>query len=246
MATTVDTFIWTDLSTYDIDQAQTDYSTLFAWSYTSDGDYHYATRAGMEVAALFTMPDRFAAMEMPSFWMSYVQVASAALTVEQARRHPGAIIEVEPKSFGEGARIALIRDPSGAGFTVYDGPDIPQPKRGPGTVVDRYHHVFDMARIKPFYQDLFGWSFQSGTDDPWQTFDAISRDGSRIATIEEVPETITGQFNYWMPCFELDRTLTVEKLVGQIEGSYFAELSNGRHLVADRQGAHFMLRSNAG
>lgn len=153
-------FVWTDLSTYDLQTAKADYKALFRWSFKGDAAYAYAHHNGEPVAGIFPMPPRLQQMDMPSFWMSYVHVPSVEEAVERARQHEGAIIELEPQAFTDDARIALIRDPSGAGFTVYEGPDI-TPKSGPpGTVVARYHHVPDIELVRGFYSDLFDWRFE--------------------------------------------------------------------------------------
>lgn len=236
-------FVWSDLSTYDMAAAKADYADLFGWSFKGDGSYNFATLDGKEVAAIFPMPQRLAEMDMPSFWMSYVRVDNVDATVAKARTHADAIIEVEPQPFSADARIALIRDPSGAGFTVYEGPDITPQANGAGHVAARYHHVPDIALIEPFYNDLFGWRFEKTADTPWPVHDIRHPDGSVIARAEEVPEEIRGKYRYWIPCFAVQ---SVDAAISQLKGlggDVASELIGGRILVADQQGAHFMIRA---
>lgn len=238
-------FLWNDLSTFDLAAAKADYAKLFDWSFSGDASYEYAMLHGDEVAALFPMPPRLASINMPSFWMSYVHVENLDGTVEKARRHDGAIIEIEPQAFSADARIALVRDPSGAGFTLYEGPDIAPRLEGVGRVTETYHHVPDIALIEAFYRDLFGWKFIRVADTPWPVYAIRHPDGSVLAHAEEVPETVRGKFRYWMPCFTVE---AVDETVSEIRarnGTVTAELTEGRLLVADRQGAHFMIRSVA-
>ncbi len=236
-------FVWSDLSTFDMAAARADYTQLFAWSFSGDGSYDYATIAGNEVAATFPMPERLAEIGMPSFWMSYVHVDDLDGTVEKARRHAGVIIEVEPQAFSSDARIALVRDPSGAGFTLYEGPDITPRSDGIGCVTARYHHVPDIGLIGPFYRDLFGWEFSKVTDTPWAAYAIRHPDGSIIAAAEEVPGAVRGKYRYWMPCFAVQSAEQAVSKIRALDGTVAAELTEGRFLVADRQGAHFMIRS---
>ncbi len=235
-------FVWNDLSTYDMATAKQDYGALLGWSFDGDGSYDFAGLNGAQCAAIFPMPQRFIEIKMPSFWMSYVRVRDIDQTVEAARKHEGAIIEVEPQSFNEDARVALIRDPSGAGFTVYEGPEIRQATGTAGAVELRYHHVPDIGLIDNFYQDLFGWTFQETGADPWRVFDVRHKDGTLVARAEEVPEQVRGTFRYWMPCFAVASKAQTLARLAEMDGQVFTEFEDGRALVADRQGAHFMIR----
>jgi len=172
----------------------------------------------------------------------YIHVEDIEATVNKARKHNGVIIEVEPQAFNKNARIALVRDPSGAGFTLYEGTDITPTLQSPGTIDSRFHHVSDISLIKDFYNDLFGWSFKKVSDQPWPIFDVLHPDGVTVAQIEEVTENIRGQFNYWMPCFKVDSVDETKRLIDENEGNYLSELPGNRAMLNDRQGAHFMVR----
>ncbi|MEM1236449.1 MAG: VOC family protein [Pseudomonadota bacterium] len=238
-------FLWTDLSTYDPTAAREDYARMFGWTFSGDETYDFAARGRDLVAAIFPMPERLAQIDMPSFWMSYVHVEDVAASVAKARAHEGVIIEVEPQEFGEGSRVALVRDPSGAGFTLYEGPEIAPAPAGPGRVEARFHHLGDVARIEGFYGDLFGWRFERVTDDPWPVFDILHPDGSRVAQVEEVPQEVRGKFCYWMPSFGVADVADAVAQLAALSGTQFTELTDGRALVADRQGAHFMVQPAA-
>ncbi|MEL6686353.1 MAG: VOC family protein [Pseudomonadota bacterium] len=240
---TIGHFIWTDLSTYDVRSAKRDYAMLFGWSFQRWRRYAFATLDNETVAAVFRMPKRLAKMKMPSFWMSYIHVESVEETVAKASAHEGAIIEVQPEKFGSNAKVALIRDPSGAGFTVYEGPEIKTPRDKPGVVVQRYHHLPGIDLIQSFYSDLFGWRFEKTSNSPWSTYDILHADGERIAIAEEVPEAICGTFRYWMPCFRVGSAFNVQKTLRSIKGGLRCELMAGRLILEDRQQAHFMIES---
>jgi len=68
-------FAWVDLSTFDVSAARTFYSAVFEWTFRgSESDYGICVAGHTAAAGLYEMPDRFQAINMPSFWMSYVQV----------------------------------------------------------------------------------------------------------------------------------------------------------------------------
>lgn len=238
---TLNQFIWTDLSTYDMAAARLDYAQIFGWKFAGDDAYDFALKNEEPVAAIFPMPKRLAEMKMPSFWMSYVHVADVAAIVDKARQHTGAIIEVEPQPFSDTATIALIRDPSGAGFTAYQGADIRPKSTGPGIVRRRYHHVPSLSLIAAFYTDLFGWRFEKRSDEPWPLYDIVGPEGRMVAQVEEVPETIRGTFRYWMPCFDVAHLADTQDRIAAQGGQTLTELSDTRIMCADRQGGHFMV-----
>ncbi|NRB03321.1 MAG: hypothetical protein HRU30_08660 [Rhodobacteraceae bacterium] len=183
------------------------------------------------------MPARMVRINMPSFWMSYVQVSDLDHTVAQARQHPNVIIEVEPEPFDENARVALVRDPSGAGFTLYEGPDL----NSDGAAVTRYHHLQDIFLITEFYADLFNWRFALDKREPWPVYSVFSNDGAMIAKVEEVPESVRGTFSYWMPCFAVPSIEQILTVLPRIGATIASDLGEGRLILCDRQGAHFMV-----
>lgn len=239
-------FVWTDLSTFDLPTARSDYAELFSWHFTGDDNYDFAFLGEAEVAAIFPMPPKLVEINMPSFWMSYVQVDDLENAVAKAKSHQNVIVEVEPEDFGTDARISLVRDPSGAGFTLYEGPDIEAAQNKAGTVTARYHHLHDVRVIEAFYGDLFGWSFELVNEKPWPVYNISHHDGSVVAQAEEVPETIRGKFSYWMPGFPVRQ---LEDTITRLEsnhGGATAQLTNGRQILSDQQGAHFILQDAIG
>ncbi|WP_293572632.1 VOC family protein [Phaeobacter sp.] len=246
-------FIWTDLSTFDLPQARRFYSALFDWSFGGADDYDFAVSADQPRAAIFPMPAALVKINMPSFWMSYVEVADLDASVAIARAHDGVIIEIEPQAFDAQTRIALVRDPAGAGFTMVEGPGLRPPTgmiQGEavqlGDVLRRYHHLPDIAQISGFYGDLFGWRFDKISNSPWPVYDIRHPDGSLVAQAEEVPEDIRGKFRYWMPCFAVPSLGLSQQIVAAQQGEVTVDLADGRLMVADEQGATFMVQADAG
>ncbi|MEL7092934.1 MAG: VOC family protein [Pseudomonadota bacterium] len=238
---TIGDFIWTDLSSYDVPAARADYGRLFGWAYERGDGYDFAMIGDAPVAGLFQMPAFLARRDMPSFWMSYVHVTQLEESLDRARAHSGAIVEVEPQPFDTNARVALLRDPSGAGFTLYEGPEIAPVAAQHGSPVTRYHHVADLSLIQDFYRDLFQWRFEKLPGTDWTTYQVLHPDGRCIAFVEEVPEDIRGTFSYWMPCFRVSSRLAAVDTCQRDGGMHLFDLPGERVMLHDRQGAHFMV-----
>ena len=236
-------FVWSDLSTYDLGAARQDYAHILGWTVARDPDYALCRCAAGEVAALYPMPRAMRAINMPSFWMSYVAVDDVPATVARAQDFPGAKIEVPPEPSWGGGTIALIRDPAGAGFTVYQGLALNQARQGSGALVGISHHLADLATIQPFYEALFDWTFVPLPSDPWPTYAVKSSDGRQIARVEEVPPSIRGDFSYWMPCFAIADWAAFLGRLQSCGGDLVHDLGAGRYMVADRQLAHFMVQA---
>lgn len=236
-------FVWTDLSTFDMKQARKDYKQFFGWEFQGDKTYDFATINQSPVAAIFPMPKRLADINMPSFWMSYISVNDLDIAIAKGKKHDGVIVEIDAFSFDKDARVALIRDPSGAGFTLYEGPEIARYSESVGHVLKYYHHVTELKLIAPFYSDLFGWEFVKTTNTNWPVYDINDADGNFVAHVEEVPESVRGKFNYWIPCFGVESAASALALLYKINGDAFADLGAEQLVVSDRQGASFMVQT---
>ena len=203
-------FIFSDLSTYDLDVAKQFYSKVFEWDYehTSDG-YHMSHYANKEVSGLYETPKKFKDMNMPSFWMSYIQVENIDKTIENAKKL-GGIIELVDKDQPVG-KVALIRDPLGAGFTVYEGTFLnARYENQINALVWNELFVSDFSKVKPFYRGLFNWSFKTAERGRY----LIQIDNSEtIGAIQEVSNAIKGEKEYWGVFFGVDSLDKVKQRV---------------------------------
>ncbi|MEM9724031.1 MAG: VOC family protein [Pseudomonadota bacterium] len=247
-------FLWTDLSTFDLAQAKADYEQIFGWRFDGSGDYSVAQapsetssraapwsalREARAIAAAFPMPEALAARGMPSFWMSYVGVADLDVCLAATRAWPGATIELGPEPVPGGGRFALIRDPAGAGFSVLEGGENWLSSRAPGP--RRFYHAADPLAVAGFYADLFGWRLDAVEAGPAGPRWSIRCGDARVATAEAIPDALRGPFTYWIPAFPTHApAAAVERLRGQ-GGALDADLGDGRLLLADRQGARFVI-----
>jgi len=240
------TFIWADLSTYDIQLAKRFYSQCFGWTYREVDSGYYSCRAQNGFAGgLFTMPEKFQNMGMPSFWMSYIHVEDIEEIVRVAERH-GAKVEVKPQPAPGGGMIALIRDPSGAGFTCYEGEDsFGRDATGTlGNMVWNELHVSDLAIVESFYSNVFGWRIQAtDNEDRYEIF-APSENSEPIAGIQVTSNDLKGDKEYWGVYFSVSSLSSTAKDIEKGGGQIVVEqpLGNRPALLAfDSQGAAFYI-----
>lgn len=245
-------FVWCDLSTFDIEKTKDFYHQIFGWDFekTSDQssteDYFIAYQGKTPVGAVFVMPEFLQKIHIPSFWMSYVEVPDIQKTVEKARTHEGVIIEIEPTAFDAQSQIALIRDPSGAGFTVYQGPSLDGKfPNGHGRMIWNVHHVNDVGLIQNFYEDVFGWSFKRDLDTS-DVYEIYNEGKELIAHVEVLDNSIKGEKQYWMPTFGVDDLKAGQKQIQKLGGEVLWDLEDGRVMVADPQGGSFLIQQKKG
>lgn len=269
------TFIWADLSTFRPSITTAFYGSLFGWSFADAGahggkddsmdggvaGYTVATTKADPVAALYPMPQTFVDMGMPSFWMSYIAVDDVAACAALAR-DLGARVELGPAPFGspnasakdggeDGGTYALIRDPLGAGFTVYQGPDFaPDTTDQNGPPNTRQGHalfVSDAQAVIPFYQALFGWDFAPLTSDSWAITSAQdpTADGA-LAHLYEIPDPrVRGREEYWAVLF--NGPADAAQVASSLGGSHVADIDlheGSVQVIADPDGGTFMVLPN--
>jgi uncharacterized protein len=157
------TFCWVELGTTDGEAAKKFYTQLFNWDYTDNpvgpsGVYTILKQNGKDVGALYKMPEEMTANGVPPHWMSYISVANADETAAKAKSL-GATLMKEPFDVFTMGRMAVIQDPTGAMFALW------QPGTHPGAgVVNTPNSLCwnelatkDTARAGEFYSEVFGW-----------------------------------------------------------------------------------------
>lgn len=228
-------FVYVDLSTYDLRVAKKFYSTVFNWKYYNSGeDYWISFSGNKEASGLYETPKKFREMNMPSFWMSYIQVNSVVETVERAKKL-GGIIELVDLDASIG-KIALIRDPLGAGFTIYEGDSLNvRTKNTPNTCVWNELFVSDVSKIKAFYEAIFNWTIAPAG---WDRYDIADSHGMVISSINEVDNSLKGKYEYWSVFFRVKNIEATKKRAIDCGGILVYEDSFST-VLADKFGAFF-------
>ena len=158
------TFSWTDLATTDQDAAKAFYSALFGWSYEDNpvGDgvvYSMATVGGKHVAAISPQPQPQRDAGVPPMWNSYVTVQDADASAARATEL-GATVHAPPFDVMDAGRMAVIQDPQGAFFMVWQRNQHPGAAlvNAPGALSWNELGSPDMEGSARFYGELFGWT----------------------------------------------------------------------------------------
>ena len=228
-------FIYADLSTYDLKITKKFYSNVFGWRYYNSGEDYWIAFAGRkEATGLYETPKKFQEMNMPSFWMSYIQVNNVEETVQLAREL-GGIIELVDLEASIG-KIALIRDPLGAGFTIYEGDmlNVRTPDT-PNTLVWNELFVSDVSKVKTFYETIFHWTIVPSETDRYSILDT---EGTEISAINEVSNSLKGKYEYWSVFFAVKDIAKTKAKVLKNGGSLVYEDSYST-VLADSFGAFF-------
>lgn len=226
--------IFADLSTYAPDATITFYETVFGWKYYRDNDYYLAHKNDKAIVGLYETPEKFKQMRMPHFWMTYIEVNDVEDTVARAKAL-GGIIEMKyiMKGFG---RVALIRDPQGAGFTIYEGDKLQSTRTDNeiNTLVWNELHISNADNIIPFYEGIFDWKFTEKSPNHYQ----IHSQGNHIADALQIPNEYKGKYEYWVCTFGVKDLRKTQKMILNNGGSIIIE-ENDRILFTDNSGEAF-------
>jgi predicted enzyme related to lactoylglutathione lyase len=260
---------WVDVSELDPAAALPFYRGLFGWDFEdvmpadADGSYFTARIRGGDVAAVSSIPEGAPPMAM---WNTYIWVDSAddtAATVQDA----GGTVLTEPFDVMDAGRMAVIRDPEGAVFCVWE------PRQHKGAQVVNEHGALNFnglaTRNRPaaeaFYGAVFGWKVLGLPSGPmWmlpgygdhleettpglrdQMAGMGAPDGfiDVVAAITPPPEDDTATPPHWNVTFGVDdadaAAATARELGGTVLAGPFDAPWTRMAVIQDPQGAIFI------
>ena len=117
------TFSWPELGTTDQEGAKKFYTALFGWTANDTpmgpGEtYTIFQKNGKDVGALYTLRAEQKQNGVPPNWGAYISVANADETAAKAKQLGGTLL-MEPFDVMEHGRMAVITDPQGATFCLW-------------------------------------------------------------------------------------------------------------------------------
>ena len=213
------------------------YGEVFGWKFQDASGYFVAMQGGTEIAGLYQTPEFFQKIRMPHFWMSYIVVADALATAEVAKEFADAKVELTDDFYG--GKIALIRDPQGAGFTVYDGNKLNGRGNQTGQLVWNELHVSDASTVVPFYEKLFNWTISKSSDASYQIHDSNQ---NHISDILVLPNELKGKYEYWACTFAVDNLNSAKDRVIDNGGGVVYEEAHRIMLHDDSEEAFFFMQ----
>jgi uncharacterized protein len=171
------TFCWVDLATGDAGAAKRFYGELLGWSAPDGERYAHAVLEGRDVAGVYAVDG------VEPHWTSYVAVDDADAVAANVRELGGTVVEA-PFDAGEEGRRALVADPVGARFALWQAAT----HSGAGLVNDvgawcsNQLVAPDVEPAVPFYRALLGWEVEPEGDSYWSVRNAGADNGGMLAS----------------------------------------------------------------
>jgi uncharacterized protein len=243
------TFSWADVSTTDQPAAKEFYTGLFGWDAEDSPAgpgvvYTMMREAGKAVAAVSPQPPQQREAGVPPMWNSYITVDSADETAARATEL-GANVHAPPFDVMDVGRMAVIQDPQGAFFMIWEprasiGAEL---VNGPGRLSWNELATSDHDAAAKFYGDLFGWEANSfdGTPMPYLVVmnQGRANGGIRPFGPDEPPHP------FWLAYFGVDDIEAGLAKVEELGGTKLAgpvDINIAKiGIVQDPQGAVFAL-----
>ncbi|MBC6447878.1 VOC family protein [Actinokineospora xionganensis] len=195
---------WIDLGIPDLDRAMAFYHALFGWEFdigpAETGHYTTCLLDGKRAAAIMPNPDPAAT---DFWWNVYLATDDCDATVERVRAAGGTVLS-EPMDVMEQGRMAIVKDPVGAQFGLWQG------NKHIGAEVVNEPNSFlrndlvtpDAALARPFYAAVFDFTLDGNPDLPDLDFTFLRRpDGHEIGGIVGEP---TATKSSWGTLFQVD------------------------------------------
>lgn len=251
------TFSWPELATTDQKAAVAFYRSLFGWDLKempiSDGEmYSMFTLRGKEVAAAYTMRPEERQTGAPPHWNLYVTVANVDETVKKAEGL-GAKVFAPPFEVMDAGRMAVLQDPTGAVFQVWQARQHIGAKilGEPGALVWTELTTRDTTRAESFYIALFGWTAKHSSPGSPMEYTEFHNQGKPGVGMMAMPSQVPPQVpSYWMPYFQVancDASTDKAKQLGATPMMGPQDIpGTGRFaILTDPQGAMFALYTSA-
>ncbi|WP_026360583.1 VOC family protein [Amycolatopsis nigrescens] len=231
---------WIDLEVPDLDRAMDFYGALFGWDFEvgpeAAGGYTICLLRDRAVAAL--SPNPAAEKHSWSVYLATDDCDAAAARVTEA----GGTVPLAPMDVLDKGRMALVRDPVGARFALWQG----RARLGvelvnePGTLVRNDLVTADAGPAREFYAAVFGFSLDRNEDVPEFDFTFLRRtDGHEVAGIFGLPEAPESAWNTTFEVADTDdvvrRAVEAGGTAGAVEDMLYGRIAT----ITDPFGAEF-------
>jgi predicted enzyme related to lactoylglutathione lyase len=245
------TFSWPELATTDQKAAVAFYRGLFGWELNEQPmgpteTYSMFQLRGKDVGAAYTMRPEERQSGAPPHWNSYVTVTNVEETVARAKTL-GAEVLAPPFDVMDAGRMAVLRDPTGAAFEVWE------PKKQIGAKILNEAGALcwtelttsDTKAAEKFYTGLFGWTPKhSAAGSPMEYTEFKVGSTSSIGMMPKPAQMPAHVPSYWMPYFQVSNVDASASKAKDLNGKVMVGPTDiadaGRFAVlTDPQGAMF-------
>jgi predicted enzyme related to lactoylglutathione lyase len=258
---------WVDTTPPDPDAAAEFYGGLFGWEFEdvtpagSPTRYLIGRLGGRDVAGVGSQAEG-----APAAWNTYVWVDDADETAAKVRAAGGAVL-VEPIDVGDSGRMAIVADPDGAAFCVWQ----PAQHRGAGVVNEAGSLNFndlntrDIEAAAAFYGAVFGWELlgvgdgtmwalpgygdflerrSPGLRERMAGMGAPERFEDVVASVQRIPDDQPGVPAHWGVTFAVDDADAVAAKASELGGRVIVAPLDApwtrMTVITDPQGATFV------
>jgi predicted enzyme related to lactoylglutathione lyase len=234
-------FCWIELLTSDRAAAQKFYSGLFGWTpleIPMDGGEPYVMQQknGKTVGAMYQNTN------MAPNWMSYVAVASADDSARKAK-DLGATLLMEPFDVMGLGRMAVVQDPQGAAFSIWQATGSPgiEVRNELGTLVWNELMTTDAEAARTFYGALFDWKMKASPE-----YTELHVGETAVGGLMQIGPEWQGMPSHWQPYFlvdDCDATVQKAQSLGTTEvfGPFDLPSTGRLAVLKDPHGAAFAL-----
>jgi predicted enzyme related to lactoylglutathione lyase len=195
-------FVWHDLMTKDGATAQRFYTALFDWQVTEmpmgTCIYRMIHCGPGPIGGIVEEPN----LPAPPHWLPYAAVANVDAAAQRVRELGGQL-HMGPADIPGTGRFAIVADPQGAVFAIYQGqpgshgfdPDLGIP----GRICWNEVYSTDDVAAQRFYTALFGWREEPKDIGPLGTYRVQNLDGKQAGGLMKNP--MPGAPSCWIVYF---------------------------------------------
>jgi predicted enzyme related to lactoylglutathione lyase len=248
----MDTFIWYELMTPDVEGAKAFYSAAVGWTMSafegSDMPYTIVSAGSQGVGGIMALPDK----DAPPGWFGYIGVDDTDAMAQRIVDGGGRALR-GPDDIPQVGRFAVMADPGGAAFMLLTPlpRDNEPPKPAPGAKgTIGWHELYagnGQAAAFAFYSKLFGWTTVDEMDmGDMGKYRIFAIDGAQAGgMMDKPPQTPAAAWGFYVNVDGIDAA--VERITangGKVSmGPH--EVPGGRWIVqaVDPQGINFALVS---
>ncbi|MBO2462571.1 VOC family protein [Actinomadura violacea] len=185
---------WLDIGVPDIDRARTFYGALFGWGFEDAGPeaghYNMCKLRDVPVAGMMQNPE-----EAPDeYWWTVYFAADDCDGLAKRAADAGGSIVMPPMDVMTVGRMAIVKDPQGGQFGLWQGQDHPGSGivNEPGSFVWNELVTPDSTAAGDFYQAVFGYELEPMQGDMDYTVLRRASDGRYIGGILGGAELVLG------------------------------------------------------
>jgi predicted enzyme related to lactoylglutathione lyase len=240
-------FVWHDLLTEDLPNAERFYGELFGWTFTETEvpGYSLIEYRGRPIGGIVDTATRNSKVN-ESQWVSVLSILDVDAAVDAVRASGGAV-HVRPTDLPGRGRLAVVSDPRGALFALLRTTtgDPPDRKVEIGDWMWTELWTLDLEASAAFYSELAGYELEQRTILEGIDYDVFTLGGRPRAGLIPMPEKSVRA--HWLPYVRVDDAAALAEKVEGLGGRVLLDPSRGERrgtvaIVLDPTGAPLALQ----